>query len=194
MVKDKTLPTQLSTEDRRLLLQLAREALRAHLERTSLDLRPYQGRESLRQPAGAFVTWKIEGDLRGCIGNVVATGPLFEAVASNAVSAATRDPRFSAVSREEAGELELEISVLTPMTVVDELDEIEVGRDGLMVQLGGRAGLLLPQVASEYGWDRQQFLEHTCMKAGLPPDSYKDPRCRVEKFSAEVFDESTVDK
>jgi len=178
----------LEAEDRKLLLELARAALHAHQSGLSLDLSPYE-RESLRRPAGAFVTWKLDGELRGCIGNVIASGPLVEAVAANAVAAAIRDPRFEPVSVNEAESLALEISVLTPMTEVHDLEEIVVGRDGLMVRLGSRAGLLLPQVASEYGWDRQEFLQQTCRKAGLPLNAYLDPKCRVEKFSAEVFSE-----
>jgi len=186
-------PVKLAAEDRKLLLQLAREALRSHLSGRTLDLSLYK-RESLLRPAGAFITWKLDGELRGCIGNVIATGSLLEAVASNAVTAAVRDPRFEPVSMREAGELELEISVLTPMIEVTDLEEIVVGRDGLMVRLGARAGLLLPQVATEYGWDRQQFLEQTCSKAGLSRDAYRDPRCRLEKFSAEVFSEANENK
>lgn len=182
-------PTTLDAEDRRLLLDLAREALQAHLDGRQPDVSNCARREGLRRPAGAFVTWKLQQELRGCIGNIVAVGPLYEAVASNAVAAAMRDPRFLPVSAEEAGQLELQISVLSPMYEVRDVEEIEVGRDGLLVRFRGRAGLLLPQVASEYGWGRQEFLEHTCMKAGLPPDAYLHPGCRVERFSAEVIED-----
>lgn len=190
MEKNPQIPTTLQSDDRKLLLRLARAALYSHQRGLALDLSSYD-RESLRRPAGAFVTWKLDGELRGCIGNVVASGPLLEAVAANAVSAAARDPRFEPVSANEAERLELEISVLSPMTEVHDLEEIVVGRDGLMVRLGGRGGLLLPQVAGEYGWDRQEFLRQTCRKAGLPRDAYLDPLCKVEKFTAEVFSEDT---
>ena len=146
--------------------------------------------EDLRRPAGAFVTLHTkDGDLRGCIGSIQAIAPLGQAVSSSAINAAFRDPRFHPVSAGELPALHIEISVMSPIETVQSVDEIEVGRDGLIVSRGGRAGLLLPQVATEYGWDRETFLSQTCVKAGLPPDSWRTPGCRIERFSAEVFSE-----
>ena len=108
---------------------------------------------------------------------------------SSAISAAFRDPRFRPVRREEMAHLSLEISVMGPIEPVQDADEIVVGRDGLIVSRGNFAGLLLPQVAAEYGWDRVTFLRQTCVKAGLSPESWRHRDCRIEKFSAEVFGE-----
>ena len=108
---------------------------------------------------------------------------------SSAVSAAFRDPRFFPVRPEEMPELDLEISVMGPIEVVANIDEIEVGRDGLIISRGRFAGLLLPQVATEYGWDRDTFLDQTCVKAGLPPGAWRARETRIEKFAAEVFGE-----
>ena len=129
------------------------------------------------------------GDLRGCIGSIRAMEPLYRAVATSAVSAAFRDPRFFPVRKEEMVQLDLEISVMGPIEPVSDVSDIEVGRDGLIISLGRFAGLLLPQVATEYGWDRQTFLDQTCMKAGLPPGAWRAQETRIEKFSAEVFGE-----
>jgi AmmeMemoRadiSam system protein A len=146
--------------------------------------------DALTRPSGAFVTLHDHGgDLRGCIGSVEAVAPLAQAVASSAINAAFRDPRFFPVTREELPNLHLEISVMSPIVPVHDVDEIEVGRDGLIVTRGSRAGLLLPQVATEYDWDRETFLSQTCVKAGLPPESWRGGGCRIERFSAEVFSE-----
>lgn len=154
------------------------------------DLRADDYDEALQRPAGAFVTLRTKrGELRGCIGSIRAAEPLFRAVASSAVSAAFRDPRFFPVGKEEMALLDLEISVMGPIERVVDVGEIEVGRDGLIISRGRFAGLLLPQVASEYGWDRQTFLDQTCVKAGLTPGSWKTADTRIEKFSAEVFGE-----
>jgi AmmeMemoRadiSam system protein A len=180
----------LTAEQRQTLLSIARRSIEAvhdgrrpELDRAGLD-------EVLTRPSGAFVTLHTKsGDLRGCIGSIEAVAPLCDAVSSSAVNAAFRDPRFVPVTREELPNLHVEISVMSPIEQVADVAEIEVGRDGLIIRRGGRAGLLLPQVATEYGWDRETFLRQTCVKAGLPPDSWRSPDCRVERFSAEVFGE-----
>ncbi|HEY8132410.1 MAG TPA: AmmeMemoRadiSam system protein A, partial [Thermoanaerobaculia bacterium] len=137
-----------------------------------------------------FVTLRTKrGDLRGCIGSIRAVEPLFKAVASSAVSAAFRDPRFFPVRPDEMPQLDLEISVMGPIEPVRDLAEIEVGRDGLIISKGRFAGLLLPQVATEYGWDREAFLDQACIKAGLPAGSWRLEETRIEKFAAEVFGE-----
>jgi AmmeMemoRadiSam system protein A len=144
----------------------------------------------LTRPSGAFVSLHThDGDLRGCIGSIQPVAPLCHAISSNAVNAAFRDPRFYPLTAEELTLVHIEISVMSPIEVVADTDTIEVGRDGLIISRGGRAGLLLPQVATEYGWDRETFLAQTCAKAGLPADSWRRPDCRIERFSAEVFGE-----
>ena len=146
--------------------------------------------EALRRPAGAFVTLRTKrGDLRGCIGSIRAIEPLYRAVVSSAISAAFHDPRFFPVRADEMSKLELEISVMGPIEQVRNVEEIEVGRDGLIISRGRYAGLLLPQVATEYGWDRQTFLDQTCIKAGLEPGVWRSEQTRIEKFAAEVFGE-----
>ncbi len=143
----------------------------------------------LQQPAGGFVTLELGGQLRGCIGQVRAQGPLAEVVQEMAHAAATRDPRFSPLGPEELSQLEIEISVLSPLWPVDDIHKIQVGRDGLMISAGDQSGLLLPQVASEYGWDAETFLSHTCMKAGLPKDHWRLGTAKIEAFTAQIFSE-----
>lgn len=180
----------LSPEQRATLLGIARQSIEAVLEGRRPQVEVSALDAELRRPSGAFVTLNERGgELRGCIGSIEAVVPLAQAVASSAVNAAFRDPRFYPVTREELPNLHIEISVMSPIVIVDDVDAIEVGRDGLIISRGGRAGLLLPQVAAEYGWDRDTFLRQTCIKAGLTPESWRLPDCRIEKFSAEVFGE-----
>ena len=180
----------LSPEQRATLLGIARQSIEAVLEGRRPEVEVSALDAELRRPSGAFVTLnERSGELRGCIGSIEAVVPLAQAVASSAVNAAFRDPRFYPVTREELPNLHMEISVMSPIVIVDDVDAIEVGRDGLIISRGGRAGLLLPQVAAEYGWDRDTFLRQTCIKAGLTPESWRLPDCRIEKFSAEVFGE-----
>lgn len=180
---------ELNEEQRKALLRIARQSIAAVIEGHSVDWKADDFDETLQQPAGAFVTLTRDGDLRGCIGSIRAVEPLYTAVASSAISAAFRDPRFPPLAPGELEHLELEISVMGPIERVTDIDAIVVGRDGLIISRGSYAGLLLPQVATEYGWDRQTLLEQTCRKAGLPPDAWRDQDCRIEKFSAFVFGE-----
>jgi len=180
----------LSQEQRRQLLTIAREAIAAVLDGKRPELNPVALDDVLRQPAGAFVSLHTkDGDLRGCIGSIHPVAPLAQAVSASAVNAAFRDPRFYPLKKEELPNLDIEISVMGPIEPVRDAEEIEVGRDGLIVRRGGQAGLLLPQVATDYGWDRESFLRQTCVKAGLPPESWRSPEIRIERFSAEVFSE-----
>ncbi|MBP7570868.1 MAG: AmmeMemoRadiSam system protein A [Acidobacteria bacterium] len=176
----------LSPRERRLLLQYARDTLAAYFQGEPPPPRP-----SLENPtrhSGAFVTLAVGGDLRGCIGYPGSSQPLDRVVAECAVAAASEDPRFTPLRRREMDALEIEISVLTPIVPVEDLNDIVVGRDGLVVSDGRRRGLLLPQVAVEHGWDRDTFLAHTCLKAGLRADAWKTG-ARVLRFQAEVFSE-----
>jgi AmmeMemoRadiSam system protein A len=180
----------LRPDQRQTLLSIARRSIEAVLEGRRPELDDSKLDEDLRRPSGAFVSLHTkDGDLRGCIGSIQPVAPLCEAVRSNAIHAAFRDPRFFPVTPEELPDLHLEISVMSPVVPVGAVEEIEVGRDGLIVSRGSAAGLLLPQVATEYGWDRETFLRQTCVKAGLPPDAWCTPECRIERFSAEVFGE-----
>ena len=180
----------LTQEQRRRLLRIARESIEAVLDGRRPELDPSLLDPDLTRPSGAFVSLHTaEGDLRGCIGSIEPVAPLCEAVASNAVNAAFRDPRFYPLRRDELATLHLEISVMSPIEIVTSVEEIEVGRHGLIIRHRGRAGLLLPQVAIEYEWDRETFLAQTCVKAGLAPGSWRAEECRIERFSAEVFSE-----
>ena len=183
----------LTPEQRKTLLTIARESIRSVFEgrRPELDESRYDA--DLHRLAGAFVTLTEHGDLRGCIGSIMPTAPLYEAVSSSAVNAAFRDPRFDPLDRAELDSIDLEISVMGPITPVKDIGEIEVGRDGLIISRGHSAGLLLPQVATDYGWDRETFLSQTCWKAGLPLDAWKQPGTKIERFSAEVFGEQSTE-
>lgn len=134
------------------------------------------------------MTLKRRGQLRGCIGYIEAVKPLWKTLEDCTGSAAKNDYRFNPVEPEELPDIHIEISVLTPLQVIEDVSVIEVGRHGILISKGMSRGLLLPQVAVEYGWDREQFLRHTCRKAGLPEDSWKKG-ARIEIFSADVFGE-----
>lgn len=185
----------LNQNQRKQLLQIARESIAAVLDGQRPDLTKFQIDDDLKRPAGAFVTLNdAVGELRGCIGSIQPVAPLYQAVSQSAINAAFRDPRFEPIDREELPSLHLEISVMGPIERVKNLDEIVVGRDGLIVSRGHYAGLLLPQVATEYGWDRETFLGHTCLKAGLPRDAWRSEVTKIERFPAEVFGEQTTEK
>ncbi|RKY86111.1 AMMECR1 domain-containing protein [candidate division KSB1 bacterium] len=143
----------------------------------------------MNEKRGAFVTIKKSGKLRGCIGYVLPLFPLYETVLKAAKAAALEDPRFPSVSKNELKDLKIEISVLTPMKEIEDVNEIEVGKHGIMIKKGPYQGLLLPQVATEYNWDRKTFLEHTCLKAGLDMNAWRDKDTTILIFSAEVFEE-----
>ncbi|HEY0142606.1 MAG TPA: AmmeMemoRadiSam system protein A [Thermoanaerobaculia bacterium] len=185
----------LTTPQRNLLLRIARESIEAVLDGQRPSLPPPDQLEAeLTRPSGCFVSLHAEGDLRGCIGSIQPVAPLFEAVSASAVNAAFRDPRFHPLRKDELPRIELEISVMSPIVPVADVAEIEVGRDGLIIRRGNAAGLLLPQVATQYGWDRETFLRQTCVKAGLSGDAWRAPGTRIERFSAEVFGEQTADR
>ncbi len=177
-----------SQAERRLLLNLAREAICAALEKRQLDLNPPS--EHLGEHRGAFTTLHIDGELRGCVGYVFPQYSLYRTVAETAVAAAFDDPRFAALSKSEYPKLEYEISVLSPLSPID-AEDVEVGRHGLVITYGSRRGLLLPQVPAEHGWGREKFLEQTCVKAGLPPDAWEHG-AKIEAFTAEIFGDKDV--
>jgi len=141
----------------------------------------------LEENRGAFVTINKKGQLRGCIGYIEGHGSLYKTIEEMAEAAAFRDPRFSPVKEKELPELEIEISVLTPLKKITDVNEIEVGKHGIYIKKGWFSGLLLPQVATEYGWDRQTFLEHTCQKAGLPSSAWREKDTEIYIFSADIF-------
>jgi len=179
----------LNETQRKQLLRIARESIEAVLDGCTPQVEERDVDDVLKRSAGAFVTLTKHEELRGCIGSIQAVAPLYRAVSMSAVNAAFRDPRFFPLDKREYAEIDIEISVMGPIERVISIDEIVVGRDGLIISRGQHAGLLLPQVATEYGWTREEFLEHTCRKAGLPPQAWREAGTTIEKFSAEVFGE-----
>ncbi len=186
----------LSPEDGRFLVRLAREAVKRYLTRGELPLPPEGTPKHLFERRGVFVTIRRHpsGELRGCIGYPEPIKPLVEALIESAISAAVRDPRFYPMSPGELESVTFEVTVLTPPELIEAAPEelpsrIKVGRDGLIVRCGWAAGLLLPQVPVEFGWDERQFLSQVCVKAGLPPDCWLDSSCSFYKFQGQIFEE-----
>lgn len=173
--------------DRAKLLAIARDAIAGSLGHPT---GAHGANADLVRPAAAFVTLHTRGELRGCIGHVEADRPLADVVASCAVSAATADPRFPPVALAELDALDIEVSILGPFERVESLDQIEIGRHGLLVESGWRRGLLLPQVAPEWNWTAAEFVAHTCRKAGLPANAWPSGGATLQRFTAEVFGES----
>jgi uncharacterized protein len=180
----------LTDNDKKILLRTARETIAAALENREPVLDPSDG--ILETLCGAFVTLHENGELRGCIGHMTGIEPLFQTVKEMAYAAAFEDPRFPPVTVQELDKLFIEISVLTPLEKTTDPNLIQVGVHGIYLVGKGRAGVLLPQVATEQGWDRETFLRQTCRKAGLPPEAYKDPAITIYLFSAIIFDEKIL--
>jgi len=178
----------LNKKEQDMLLDLARKSLEASVLRKDMPLTDIKDKR-LVEKRGAFVTLTKQGNLRGCIGYIVPIQPLFKAVSEMAVAASSRDPRFPPVTMEELKDIHIEISVLTPMKPVIDVQEIEVGTHGLYLTKGGYSGLLLPQVATTYKWDREEFLRQTCAKAGLLPQAWKEKGTTIYSFSAQIFEE-----
>jgi AmmeMemoRadiSam system protein A len=183
----------LSDKEKNILISIAKETIKAHLHN---EQEPdfYYGQEALNQEVGAFVTLKITGQLRGCIGMLSSKDPLYKTISHMALQAAFHDPRFEPLKIEEYDAIEVEISVLSAFKKIHAIDEIEVGKHGLMINRGYNSGLLLPQVADEYKWDKKTFLEQTCLKAGLNVNAWKDDESEISIFSAEVFNSKEVKK
>ena len=182
----------ISDEDKRVMLSAALTVLTAAAkgeEAAPLDL--FKGIDY--EPMGVFVTLHKTGELRGCIGYIEGIKPLGDAIIEMSEAAATRDPRFAPVTEDELEEIDLEISLLSPLEKIDDPEQIEVGKHGLVIKSGYNKGLLLPQVATENNWDRDTFLEHSCLKANLPSDGWQSEDTEISIFSAEVFSESSIE-
>ncbi|HSV44007.1 MAG TPA: AmmeMemoRadiSam system protein A, partial [Candidatus Bathyarchaeia archaeon] len=182
----------LTPAQKKRLITIALETIRLYVsEGKTMDVQ--EGDERLNQQEGAFVTIHKHGQLRGCIGNIVGRQPLYLTVRDMAVAAAAQDPRFNPVSKEELREIDIEISVLSEPRPAASPEEIQMGVHGVIVKRGFHQGVFLPQVATETGWSREEFLSQLCgQKAGLPPDAWKDPRTQLLIFTATVFSESDV--
>jgi len=176
----------LDEQQRTTLLQIAREAVQAAIGHQRYA--PTTEDAELQKPGAAFVTLKKCGELRGCIGTIEPREPLIENVAHMARAAALEDPRFPPVTSTEIPDLTIDISVLSHPEPVTDVNAIEIGRHGLIIEAGHKRGLLLPQVPVEWGWSRDEFLDHTCLKAGLPKGSWRTGAA-LYAFEAEVFGE-----
>lgn len=189
----------LSRGEQDTLLRLARTTLEIFVRQSEhMDLAGVERTAALEQKRATFVTLhQRNGDLRGCIGSTAHRAALLVSVRDNVIRAANNDPRFDPVAPDELSGLNIEISALgdgdkpdSPFQRLGEIDDLVIGRDGLYMLFEGKGkGLLLPQVATERGWDAQQFLTALCAKSGLPSESWKDPRAVIHRFSAQVFSE-----
>jgi AmmeMemoRadiSam system protein B/AmmeMemoRadiSam system protein A len=183
-------PPDLDSEEKARLLTVARESIAQYLRDGTLP-DPDETDPDLVRKSGAFVTLEMAGELRGCIGHILAQEPLVTTVQQAAVSAATQDPRFPPLTVKELEKVTVEISVLSPFRRITNVEEIEVGTHGLYIVADGGRGLLLPQVATDEGWTRDQFLNAVCRKAGLPEDAWRTGGTALYTFTAIVFGEAS---
>ncbi len=189
----------LSDDDKRYLLKLARMAIEEYLK-SEVKIPPINPPPATMKPYGVFVTLekKPAHELRGCVGYPLPIKPLCEAVVDNALNAAFHDSRFPPLSAEELKDVEIEITILSEPELIeydspdDLLSKIKIGRDGLILKHGWNAGLLLPQVPVEEGWSKEEYLSYLCLKAGLPPDTWLKEPVRVERFEGVKFSESEL--
>ncbi len=177
---------ELSAHEQQVLLEIARQAIIRGVLTGEEYIEPRE-EKSLNRRSGCFVTIRQSGKLRGCIGNFQSELPLFREVARMALASATRDPRFYPMKEADLEAFDVEISVLSPLSKVDSTEEIEVGIHGIYIEKGFYRGVLLPQVATEHGWDRATFLKQTCVKAGLPTNAWEADDAEIYVFSAQVF-------
>jgi len=182
-------PMIIDNEEQQLLLKIARNTIEEYVKTRhipSIDVADYP---NLQQPAGVFVTLTKNKQLRGCIGYIKPIAPLAQAVSKMAIAAATEDPRFLPITKDELKDIKIEITVLSELTRISTIDQIEVGRHGLYLVKGFNSGLLLPQVPIEQGWNREEFLTHTCYKAGLPANAWKEKETEIYIFTGLIFHE-----
>jgi len=189
--------TQLSDSDGVVLVKTARKAVTEFLSNGNRMKLESDLEEKFSFNSGVFVTLNNPDGLRGCIGFPMPEKKLSHAIVEGAIAAATEDPRFPSVKTNELNDIVFEVTVLTPPVVVDVsdpmeyLEKIKVGRDGLIIRHSFSSGLLLPQVPVEYGWNVEEFLQHTCEKAGLARDTWKNESVKIEKFEGIIFKEET---
>ncbi len=187
----------ISNREGEFLIELARQAIDTFLKENKIISIPPDTPEKLLDKRGIFVTINEKGNLRGCIGYCDPIKPLAQGVIEAAISAATADPRFDPLKESDMDKIQLEISVLTKPQLIEVtnpqeyIDAIEVNKDGLIVEKGFYKGLLLPQVAEEWGWDEEELLCNTCMKAGLSTDCWLDLETKIYRFQAQIFQENS---
>ncbi len=184
---------KISNDDKRTLLKLARKTLKLYLKEGKKYDPPENIKSRFSKEMGAFTTLNKDKELRGCIGYIIPIKPLWEAIRDTSIEAAVHDPRFSPVTYNELKNITIEISVLTVPQKVKSVDDIVLGRDGVIVKRGWNQGVFLPQVATETGWDKETFLDYLCYeKAGLSPNAWKDKDTELLTFQAIVFSEEDV--
>lgn len=187
-VRNREIPFRLSEEEKKELLKIARMTIEARLfNKKPPEFKPTSPK--LQEKCGLFVTLKKKGALRGCIGYIEGIKPLYQAVSDIAINSAFCDPRFPPLRTEEWEDVQIEITVMSPLEKITDPTKIEIGKHGILIRRGFCQGLLLPQVATEECWDCETFLEHTCFKAGLPANAWKDKDTEIYIFSGEVFGE-----
>lgn len=184
---------ELNMKEKAILLQIARTAIETYVRHGEKYNEPREER-ALNVRSGCFVTITNRGELRGCIGNFQSELPLFKEVAEMAVASATKDPRFYSFKEEDLDDFSLEISVLSPLHKVEDIDEIEIGKHGIYLEKAYYRGVLLPQVALDHGWDRESFLKQTCTKAGLRTDAWQADDAEIYIFSAQIFSENALEQ
>lgn len=179
---------ELNRDEQKILLNIARKTLEEYVIHETIPRFEIKDKKLLEK-RGVFVTLKKKGELRGCIGYIEPVLPLYKAVVDMTVAASSKDMRFLPVHKGELKDIKIEISILTPLKPIKNFEEIEVGKHGLFIKKGSYSGLLLPQVPVEYGWDREEFLRQTCIKAGLYKNAWKDENTEIYIFSAQIISE-----
>jgi uncharacterized protein len=182
---------ELSDEQKKTILKLARDTITRYAASGKKVKIPEDLPDYLKTNSGAFVTLHKEDMLRGCIGTFIGEGDLYSTIINMAVCAGWKDPRFPSLEEKEIELLEIEVSVLSPLREIKDINEIGIGKHGIYITGDYSSGVLLPQVATEYGWDTETFLENTCLKARLSPDAWQSKNVRIDIFSAQVFRETT---
>jgi uncharacterized protein len=181
----------LPSESQRKLMELSRQALEDCVRGIKRQKEPIDDPYLESREYGAFVSLHKQKELRGCIGNCAPKARLFEIVTEMTVAAASRDPRVRPVAKKELGEIRIDITVLSPLATLEDPLTLEIGKHGLYIAAGGKRGVLLPQVATQYGWDSKTFLEQTCLKAGLRKNAWKDSDAQVSGFTALIIEEQS---
>ncbi|MBU2492464.1 MAG: AmmeMemoRadiSam system protein A [Bacteroidetes bacterium] len=184
---------ELTDQEKKILLNAARESIRSIFSNENLPLTDYQKYPSLFSHKGAFVTIFKNHLLRGCIGYIISNQPLFETVCEAAIQAATEDPRFPSLTENEFENIAIEISILSEPFELNSYDEIEIGKHGLILEEMGRRALLLPQVPIEHNFNKEQFLSALCQKGGFKSDLWKEKLLNLKMFTASVFSEEELD-
>lgn len=179
----------LNDKEKKILLEIAHKAVEANVREEDITPEPRE-EKALNMRSGCFVTIKLDNELRGCIGNFQSDRPLFKEVAEMAAASACKDPRFYPLQLDEVKNISIDISVLSALEKIDDIETIEIGTHGIYLEKGYYRGVLLPQVATEHNWDRETFLKQTCIKAGLPTDSWEAEETDIYTFSAEVFSDA----